>query len=216
MTYAYLDTFDRADGALGDDWTTYLGSWAIVSGQARKGNLHVGLVGYLPAGTFADGIVGSTTFPDRGGVILRAQDAQNMYVAYTLIAGGKQYVSLAKVVGGSWTSLWTSGIVASPVALSVEMGGTSFEFFNGATSLGTHSDATYASGYAGMMGGDYAYTVFPDFFIDPYPSASGTAESVSGAQGSATTFQPVLPQRMRHIWLASPDGGARGILRNGR
>ena len=162
----FTDGFDRADdpAALGNGWSSVVGSFQIVSGEARNQAskvLHMAVrpelqgVAQTVSTTFASA---SNNVGPRFGVVLHYLNAANYYLCYRQI-GGSSVLRIAKVANGVETVL-KSATVANPVqgsrfTLSCQAtGGTLTLRLDGVTKATVADPAATVSGSVGFaMGG---------------------------------------------------------------
>lgn len=143
------DLFNRANGAIGADWTAVAGTWEIVNLtqaalQSATANAHVRFtrsgVNFKANHRIQVNVVTSAAM--EAGLIFRWQDSTNYWKAVLLDVGGTRQVDLVKVIGGSdtrrirvtgvtnGTPIWTNG---NTVELAVNLCRDIIELeFNGA------------------------------------------------------------------------------------
>jgi hypothetical protein len=153
MSLPATDSFNRADGAIGANWTAVDGGFDVVSNQIAGNTLQTNL-GYWSADVFQDDqyaqvVVGVGPSPDGSpatriaslrGYILSA-DASKVHL-YRIDANE----SFALLQSNSGT-----GVSAADV-LRLESEGSTHRVYKNAGQLGTdQNDGTYAAGSAGMF-----------------------------------------------------------------
>lgn len=140
---------------LNSNWTVTLNTWEIQSNAAHPTTLAAYNLAYWDADAFADDQYAEATLP-AGSV------ADGTYVGPAVrVSGSSGYVLmgdtdeiyLIRLDTGTPTILesYAEGL-ASGGMLRLEISGTNLHAYKGVTSLGTHSDATHASGSAGIVG----------------------------------------------------------------
>jgi len=150
---AVSDSFDRADsGSLGANWTNCLGGFSIVSNEAQGTDFAHNIAAYTAVSwnndQHAETVVSSSS---DGGPAVRA----------SATGGGQAYVATANIgtsacrivlfSGGSETMLtddfcpWAAGDV-----IGLDVVGTTLTVTKNGTTVQTHTDATIASGSAGI------------------------------------------------------------------
>ena len=157
-----LDGFVRANGALGANWTNSTGIFAgltIVSNTVQQTTYtgHYALAAWTQSGsTFtADQYAQVHLVASNGdgvGVVLRWQDASNMYYA-RCYQSGSSACELNTVVAGTVTYIgsWSlPGVLANGDILRWTVIGTTFELFQNTVSAGTLTDSTFTG--AGQPG----------------------------------------------------------------
>lgn len=203
----YPDTFNRADGPLGDDWTVYSGSMSIVSNMAHAST---------PAWAVAanDSESGDQTHyvvvPVVGGLIAaarvvlkKASDSGNCWWARVSTAGASMRVSVGYVYGGSDiesshtdTTMPADGLITltgtfTSTTITAEVGATSASVAN------DHSyDAQAGFGFA-LSDNDSVIDAFDapggataSMAITPDPVWVGGGLVVLTATGSGTNWDP--------------------------
>lgn len=163
------DSFDRADGGLGSDWTALNGvtfpALAIVSNQVRAGT----------GGTNRNGGYYSTVQPrsaqyakitlrdnlsagDEAGLLLRCRNYTGGFDAYRfyMVGGGASSANIDRIANGtSVINLKQISGLSNPVSGDVLMftaeGNSLIGYVNGAPVIAIGSDTTWHSGYAGIL-----------------------------------------------------------------
>lgn len=159
MTVLATDDFNRADGAIGANWSNLADAFVIATNKARSGSGTTDSItistytnATWPNNQYAQCVIGSpVAVSDEGvGPIIRCSDANNLYIAQ----GNTVETKLYKRVGGAFTQLGSDGAaVADGDTLYVEAQGTSILVKkNGSTIIGPVTDAALSAGNAGMWG----------------------------------------------------------------
>lgn len=157
------DNFNRADGALGANWTTaYNGGYIILSNEARSNGSSNDACSAYTGATFNDNQYAEATVSSVNashyyalGVATRCNQSGvwRNYLYIGLYDNNERY--LARCSNGSPTALqhYTGSGIALNDLMHLDSEGTLHSpFLNGSadTSLGTSTDATYSSGVPGL------------------------------------------------------------------
>jgi hypothetical protein len=168
LLYAALpatDAFTRADGAIGGNWLSNIGSYNIESNQARPNSFNADVlyrwssaVDAFGADQYSQAVMKNPTNSTWYGVAARVQASG--FSAYTY-QGAANERELNKFNGGTWTRLGSSvtgaGSWANNDTMKLEVVGTLVKpYRNGALDTGITAtgitDSTFASGQAGIAG----------------------------------------------------------------
>jgi hypothetical protein len=175
------DNFNRADGALGSNWTDMTDGGLAISSQMVIGTNAGGTSGDIrTAETYASdqySQVTVTSTPLSGtqwiGPMVRAQNGgQSLYVGIYYWNNGSQQLMLFKRINGQWAQLgqsYASGPLAAGTVLSLSVVGSSLSFSANGVVHVTASDTAVASGAPGIM-------------------ANGTATAGNWAGGTAVQY----------------------------
>jgi len=148
------DDFNRADGALGSNWTTVIGGGGEVAGNLARGNsaTESGSMWTIATTDFADNhevqvTKVSDTFMNFGGPAVRMSTG----------SGGNGYVyfnngSLQKVVAGTRSTI-DGGLATFDAGdvIRIRATGTTIECWKNGVSQGTFGDSDLATGQPGML-----------------------------------------------------------------
>lgn len=151
----FKDNFNRADSALSSPWSTVVGNGAaIVSNLIRAGSGAGYHVSALTALTFANdqtakATITTTSANDYVGVGVRLDGSGNGYIAMAEIGGSG--IEVYRLDTGTPTNLTGFATTFSDGdTFELTITGTTLEVFKNDVSLGTTTDATYASGVTGV------------------------------------------------------------------
>jgi hypothetical protein len=177
------DDFNRADAAnLGANWTELTNGAKIVSNRAvgDDGSYTYQWV-YWSANTWNNNqssqcVVGTTGTAWDEGPVVRVAAGVDGYLAMCHSSGFRR---IYRRDDGSFTLLANfDGAVASGDTIKLDANGSTLEYFRNAGSLGTTSDATYASGAAGISVSNVEGT---NDYVDEWV---GTGEVAGGGGGN--------------------------------
>lgn len=166
----FIDTFQRADGAPGADWTVRQGGFVISNGELKltaNGPALPNVGAFIESAHLLDasgnggieGIVGSVR-EDWSSLIFRYQDATNFFRLYESVTFATW--GLEKYVGGAQTTLASSGLGGSGVGIkmNVEINGNSIKVWRNGVLVYSGTDASLAGqrkvgigGYPGVPPG---------------------------------------------------------------
>lgn len=192
----FTDLFDRADGALGSDWTVLAGSWSIISGKAHAG-------AYAWAKCASDTIAGSGTasllavYPGLNNgharPWIKADSSFNNGYFPDVIYNGTAYVGTiyrwnnpvgTNIGTGSWTTSYTS---AAYIQLTYASGTLTLKV-NGHT-MCQASDNSLAANSAYGMGMANTTTDVESFGVDEaHPPSFDVSPDPIGNYGSTTAL----------------------------
>lgn len=150
----FTDNFNRADGAVGSDWTTLTGMSAlsIISNQVRSNSgASAGHVATATA-TFAADHEAECVVPtfgahDRGGPCVRLSGDDG----YVLQAWSTTLAKTYRLDGGALTVLDDVGVAfTAGDTLRIRAEGTTISVFVNDVELWSGTDATYATGQPGL------------------------------------------------------------------
>jgi hypothetical protein len=158
------DNFQRANGALGANWTVSDGTWAVLNNSATytavgggdSAALAVYTNGTFSNDQFAQALI--TSLGLSGGTIgVAVRGSNSVTTAYEVDITqptGSGVGSLRKIISGATTNLnlscGTNWAIGQVVGLLVV--GTNLTMFQNGTVVCTATDAAIASGYPGMFG----------------------------------------------------------------
>ncbi len=183
------DNFNRANGALGSNWSSSGGAaaYTIVSNTAASSNAEVEEAVWWNATTFAADHFAEVTITTVSanafiGPAVRISSGGNYYGFY----GDNSARYLIRVVGGTWTSLATTGTgFANGNVVRLEVEGTTLRaYINGVLWTST-TDSNLSSGSAGIT----SWANNADGRLDDFTAAD------LGGGGAATSL--VIPSRRR-------------------
>lgn len=211
------DDFNRADGALGSNWTRLVlasvgDNWEIVSNAATLGAYAEDAVMVWNADSFSADhyaevtlatITGSLGGSGAGvGVLLRASGTEGSGTFYRVYASADT-ITTDWFSGGSYqgevdsrAQAWADGDV-----LRAECEGTTLRLYHNGTQIGADiTDASISSGSPGLA---YSSSIGQAPVVDDWTgadlSAGGTDATVTAAQAIATA-SVVAPPRPRPAW----------------
>ncbi len=157
------DSFSRANGSLGPNWTNISdGGLAIVS-QAAAGTASAGVSGDIwTAGTFTSDqysqVTLNSTQPTGSqwiGPMVRAQNSgQDAYIGIYYSNNGSPDLMLFKRINGSWTQLgstYNSGALAAGTQLQVQAVGSTISFLQNGVQRISATDTSLSGGAPGIM-----------------------------------------------------------------
>ena len=148
------DNFNRANGAIGADWTDQLNTWLVTSNHSAVTNTGIDSLTFYDVGTWADDQTSKAILTLDGiryaGVSVRASGTGGSSNGYVFLTNGT-FTGLYKVSGGVFTSLSTSFThPASGSDVKLGVVGTNLTVYDDGASLGGASDGTHASGNPGL------------------------------------------------------------------
>lgn len=152
---AYVtDSFDRANGGLGANWTTdstSVGTPTITSNVMVSGtDGQVALATYTGA-TFASNQYAQATFGSANGyqgVVCRSNNSGNGYIAAAYSATN---MAIYKLTSGTRAAIGTGfAVTAANKVIKLTCNGSTLELFVDGVSQGTRTDSTYTTGYPGV------------------------------------------------------------------
>jgi hypothetical protein len=184
---AVTDTFDRANGGIGANWTALDGTLSISSNAVSASTSPSSAI--YTAATFANNQYSQTTCASGAGLdwsllIVRAQDASNYYVSFSQCATAGTII-IFKVVGGTSTSL-NSGSASGGGNGSVQRlsitGNVLTYTIDGTTELtATDGSSTFASGSPGF--GEYTAVTSDNWEGGPTVGGSGASNGLLLGRG---------------------------------
>lgn len=185
MTVLATDDFNRANGALGANWTNLVNSFVILSNAAKPNAYGDDAVSIYSAATWPNDQyaqvnvlgIGNTALDIGPGVCLRAANANNFY----RITCGTTHCDVAKVVSGSYSTITDLGAGFLPGdTLYAEIQGTTIKVFRNGVQFGTNvTDSSLSSGSAGLMYSSNASGVTVDNFEGgDFAAAGGPAPAM--------------------------------------
>ena len=148
------DNFNRANGALGSNWSSSGGAaaYTIVSNTAASSNAQVEEAVWWNATTFAADHFAEVTITTVSsnafiGPAVRVSSGGNYYGFY----GDNASRYLISVVGGTWTSLATTGTgFTNGDVVRLEVEGTTLRAYINSVLLTSVTDSSLSSGSAGL------------------------------------------------------------------
>lgn len=152
----YTDNFDRADGALGANWTNINGVFSIVTNKAKVSTAGTGSysnsvysAGALGADQYAQVVLQVVT--SMGGAVVRGSNSVN--TCYYAV-GNSSSTYLFKFVNGAGPTTIANNAITWAVGniLRLEVRGTVLTVYKNGTAVLTGTDGAIASGYAGIAG----------------------------------------------------------------
>lgn len=152
------DLFNRANGAIGADWTDQLNAFLVVSNHTGVTTSGIDSIAFYNVGTWADDQTSKAILTLDGtsyaGVSVRASGTGGSSNGYVFLTNGA-FTGLYKVSGGVF-SLLTSSFSHPASGSDVKLGivGTTLTAYDDGASIGGTSDATHASGEPGLYAFD--------------------------------------------------------------
>ena len=185
-----LDNFNRADGALGPNWTAISDGAMAISSQAVIGTAGATTGDTWTAATFASDQVsqiGVTATPLSGGqwvaAAVRMQaSGQNAYAGLYYWNFGSPELMLFKRSGGAWAQLgstYSSGVLAAGTQLEVTAVGSTISFLQNGVQRISVTDSSFTGGAPGIMA--YGNSTADNWTGANATSGGGTTYSVGGA-----------------------------------
>jgi len=185
----FTDNFNRADGALGSNWSTAVGSFTIASNQVRCNTGGAECFARVNDGaSYANDQDAMMTRVTAGqtdalqGVGCRfATSGHTCYFAY-IDADGNYYFGLFN--GGSYTEIGagTSAVSANDIYM-IDAVGTTIRFRRDRggtiTTLSSGTNSTLTSGYPGICGYDYKSWWSPQAYSDNFDGGDNVTASAS-------------------------------------
>ena len=181
------DNFNRADGALGANWTAISDGAMAISSQAVIGTAGATTGDIWTATTFASdqySQIQVTSTPLSGGqwvaAAVRVQGSgQNAYAGLYYWNFGSPELMLFKRSGGAWAQLgstYSSGVLAAGTQLEVSAVGSTISFLQNGVQRISVTDSSFTGGAPGIM-------AYGNSTADNWAGAnatSGTTYSVGG------------------------------------
>ena len=182
------DNFNRADGALGPNWTAISDGAMAISSQAVIGTAGATTGDTWTAATFASdqySQIGVTATPLSGGqwvaAAVRVQaSGQNAYAGLYYWNFGSPELMLFKRSGGAWAQLgstYSSGVLAAGTQLEISAVGSTISFLQNGVQRIAVTDSSFTGGAPGIM-------AFGNSTADNWTGANatsgGTTYSVGG------------------------------------
>ena len=158
MTQLAADLFERADGALGTDWTAVEENFQIVSGNVHAGSgaqsTSYNNTATWPADMYVEVICGTieTTSDDGIGPAIIVDAQGDGYVVQTNTTETRCYSRTGS--GGTYTKVGSDGAsCVSGDVLRLERSGTTITVKkNGSAIIGPTTNSVHAAGSAGLWG----------------------------------------------------------------
>ena len=183
-----LDNFNRADGALGPNWTAISDGAMAISSQAVIGTAGATTGDIWTAATFASdqySQIQVTATPLSGGqwvaAAVRMQGGgQNAYAGLYYWNFGSPELMLFKRSGGAWAQLgstYSSGVLAAGTQLEISAVGSTISFLQNGVQRIAVTDSSFTGGAPGIM-------AYGNSTADNWTGANattGTTYSVGGA-----------------------------------
>lgn len=182
LTLLHADDFNRADGSLEGStmsdglgtWATVAGTWDILSNEA-KNSVFASDIGIWDSAmsAVADQKAQAKVRTTDSGVIVRHNEGGAGAATYYLVYVSGTTLALYRRDAGGFSLLGNIGAVALDDVVGISAVGTTIEGFVNGVSAGTVTDATYATGKAGLYGGGGGLSTFDDFadYVEPAGSA---------------------------------------------
>jgi hypothetical protein len=184
-TLPATDTFNRANGGLGANWTTIDQAYTILSNEAVPNNSSLTSVVRWTADTFEDDQYTQAkinrTIDDglhQAGVCVRMSADTGAGADYYYIRWSTS-CNIRKIVNGAATSLASFTCCANNSVVKISVVGTTQAAYCGTTQQTTSTDATHASGNGGLFGIDFDT---PGVKVDDFETGNGTGQPAGGAR----------------------------------
>lgn len=151
----FTDNFNRANGAIGSNWTNLNGTFGVNANQAKP--LTLGADSRAQS-VWSGGVIGNDQYSQAAlvnvasyaGVVVRG--ALAAYTCYVAVANGTDSI-IQKFVAGTGTGLASGGpAFAAGDVIRLEVKGTALTLFKNGNVVLTATDSAIASGYAGIAG----------------------------------------------------------------
>ena len=183
------DNFNRADGALGPNWTAISDGAMAISSQAVIGTAGATTGDIWTAATFASdqySQIGVTSTPLSGGqwvaAAVRMQaSGQNAYAGLYYWNFGSPELMLFKRSGGAWAQLgstYSSGVLAAGTQLEVSAVGSTISFLQNGVQRIAVTDSSFTGGAPGIMA--YGNSTADNWTGANATTGGGTTYSVGG------------------------------------
>jgi hypothetical protein len=182
MALPATDSFDRANGALGANWSlgwATIAGFTVVSNTAQLASVNDEGVNYWSADTFGDNQYAQCVISTIGGAYVGAGPAVRYsasggyHAAYDQDTGA---IRISRRSGGSNTNIAsTSFSVSAGDTLRLEISGSNLTLYVNGTSRLTTSDSTHASG----AGGIYGWHASPTIAVNNFEAGNLTAAAAS-------------------------------------
>lgn len=164
---SFSDNFNRADGALGSNWSTVTGRSAL---QIASNAVNAASVAWCAARVatgaatigndqYAQATIANVGAFDYVGVLVRVDGSGNGYGVHIDGRSGIATNSIFKMTAGGVTGYLGTGslTVSAGDVLRLEMSGSTLTLKKNGATVDTATDATYASGQPGILS-DYGNT----------------------------------------------------------
>ena len=184
------DNFNRADGALGPNWTAISDGAMAISSQAVIGTAGVTTGDIWTAATFASdqySQIQVTSTPLSGGqwvaAAVRVQaGGQNAYAGLYYWNFGSPELMLFKRSGGAWAQLgstYSSGVLAAGTQLEVSAVGSTISFLQNGVQRIAVTDSSFTGGAPGIM-------AYGNSTADNWTGANATTGTTYSVGGTAS------------------------------
>ena len=204
LTLLHSDNFNRADGSLEGStmsdgvgvWASVAGTWDILSNEAKNSTWSSDIGIWDVAMTaVGDQKAQVKVRTNDSGVIVRHNEGGAGAATYYLAYLNAATIYLYRRDAGGFSLLSSLASAAVDDVIGISAVGTTIEGFVNGVSAGTVTDATYATGKAGLYGGGGGLSTFDDF-ADYVDTGSTTRGAPFGARGTAfnggRTFMGIL------------------------
>jgi hypothetical protein len=195
------DTFNRANGPLGPDWTDISDGGLAITGQAVAGTSASVVTGDMrtaetyPGDQFSSVTVTTTQLTGGQwiGPMVRAQNGgQNVYVGIYYWNNGSPNLMLFRRSGSNWTQLgstYNSGPLAAGTVLQVQAVGSTISFLQNGVQRISATDTTLTGGAPGIMSFGTGQV---DNWTGGSPGGGGTTTYTIGGTVSGLTGTVIL------------------------
>lgn len=195
LTLLHADDFNRSDGSLEGStmsdglgaWASPAGTWDILSNEAKNSSWSSD-IGIWDAAMSAvgDQKAQAKVRTNDSGVIVRHNEGGAGAATYYLAYLNAATIYLYRRDAGGFSLLSSLASAAVDDVIGISAVGTTIEGFVNGVSAGTVTDATLATGKAGLYGGGGGTSTFDDF-ADYVESASPSPIDGSAAGGSTAS-----------------------------
>lgn len=195
------DNFNRANGGLGSNWTTGIGTLAISSNAVVGTSVTTSISFWATAtNTFGNDqesqvVVGNISTNIRYSAVAVRASGTRCYEAYTDGASGAGHTAIARIDAGVETEIlavattFTAGDV-----LKLGIVGTTLQMYKNGTAVGgTVTDATYASGQPGIGTYDVAT-------IDDWSASDGAGSALALDESYWQAMEPQTNPLVVSVW----------------
>lgn len=163
------DTFNRADGGLGANWTDLHAGLQISGNQVVATSASANNSAYYAAYTPPDNQVARLRFvaDGDGGPMVRASAGPNFYIGVARTSG----MQIQKCVSGSFSTLGTWAGVSVGGIVRLEAEGSTIRLYYDDVLVGSVTDTDLTSGFGGIYNFNTS-GAYDDFSIEPLAGAA--------------------------------------------
>lgn len=202
LTLLHADDFNRSNGSLEGStmsdgvgaWATVAGTWDILSNEAKNSawSSDIGIWDSVMTAV-GDQKAQAKVRTNDSGVIVRHNEGGAGAATYYLAYLNAATIYLYRRDAGGFSLLSSLASAAVDDVIGISAVGTTIEGFVNGVSAGTVTDATYATGKAGLYGGGGGLSTFDDFedYVEP-AGGQPIRKRMGGMVGN--------PFRARGVW----------------